>query len=355
MEVRRARVKAVRRLPPPDRTYNLSVEGTRNFFASGVLTHNCDDPHPTQKAESEAQRNEVLRWWWEAIPTRLNEPDRGVKMIIQQRVHRLDLAGSAIDRGWYHVVLPMEFEPDHPHRYTRDPRTQPGELLHPERTGPSALAKLKKALGAYGSAGQLQQRPAPREGGTFKRHWFQIVDAAPAEALVSAVRRWDLAATVPQAGTDPDWTVGVKMGRDAIGRIYILHVERFRASPAQVDQAIKAIAQQDGMGVQIGIPQDPGQAGVAQAQSLTRFLAPFAVTAIRESGDKGTRARGLVSQCEVCNVFLVRGKWNDPFLDELCEFPNAAHDDQVDAAAGAFEMLFGGKTGLLDWMRAQEG
>jgi predicted phage terminase large subunit-like protein len=37
-------------------------------------------------------------------------------------------------------------------------------------------------------------------------------------------------------------------------------------------------------------------------------------------------------------VVLVRGKWNEPFIDELCNFP-AGHDDQVDAASGAFEEL----------------
>jgi len=342
-----------------NKTYFETTAGGHRFCCtpgSNVTGHGgdfvlCDDPHPAQRAESEAERNAVLSWWWEAIPTRLNEQDRGVKMIIQQRVHRLDLAGSAIDRGYYHVVLPMEFEPDHPHRFGGDRRTEKGELLHPDRVGPSGLAKLKRALREYGTAGQLQQRPVPREGGLFKRGWLPVVDAVPAECWQGGVRRWDLAATVPEPGKDPDWTAGVRMAKDGIGRTYILHCERFRASPAQVDQAIKAIASQDGMGVQIGIPQDPGQAGVAQAQALARFLAPYAVTALRESGKKEDRARGFAAQCEMGNVFLLRGKWNEAFIEELCEFPNGAHDDQLDAATGAFDMLHSGSTGLLDYYR----
>jgi predicted phage terminase large subunit-like protein len=33
------------------------------------------------------------------------------------------------------------------------------------------------------------------------------------------------------------------------------------------------------------------------------------------------------------------GWWNRAFIDELCAFPNGAHDDQVDAASAAFRSL----------------
>ena len=55
-----------------------------------------------------------------------------------------------------------------------DPRTQPGELLWPERFGPKEIADLKISLGSYAAAGQLQQRPSPAGGGIFKRHWFKF-------------------------------------------------------------------------------------------------------------------------------------------------------------------------------------
>jgi predicted phage terminase large subunit-like protein len=310
-----------------------------------------DDPHPAHKAESEAQRREVLQWWWEAIPTRLNEPDRGAKLVIQQRVHRSDLAGTCLERGYESLVLPMEFEPDHPQRHPRDQRKVKGDLLHPERTNQAALAKLKAALGPYGTAGQLQQRPVPREGGLFRRSWFKVVDAAPAECYHRAVRKWDLAATVPTAGKDPDWTAGAKVALDDMGRIFILDIQRFRLSPAEVDMAIKAVAGQDGSGTRIGIPQDPGQAGVAQAQALSRFLQPYMIEAIRETGSKEDRARGFASQAQMGNVHLVRGKWVEPFLDEITDFPNGAHDDQIDAAVGGWSMLHTGDTGIIDYYR----
>jgi phage terminase large subunit-like protein len=38
-------------------------------------------------------------------------------------------------------------------------------------------------------------------------------------------------------------------------------------------------------------------------------------------------------------VKLLRGPWNEAFLDEVCAFPNGMFDDQVDAFADALNEL----------------
>ena len=58
-----------------------------------------------------------------------------------------------------------------------------------------------------------------------------------------------------------------------------------------------------------------------------------------EQGSKERSADPFASQCENGMVRLVEGQWNGAFIDELCAFPNAAHDDQVDAASAAFRAL----------------
>ena len=45
----------------------------------------------------------------------------------------------------------------------------------------------------------------------------------------------------------------------------------------------------------------------------------------------------FAAQCEVGNVRLLAGRWNEAFLDEMCMFPNGAKDDQVDSASGSFD------------------
>lgn len=326
--------------------FSTSVGGLLTGYGSDIFL--CDDPHNVVDSESENTRTSTVTWWREAVPTRLNDPKTGRKLVIQQRVHEKDVAGWCIKEGYSHLVLPAEFEHNHPHRSPLDPRKEDGELLWPARFGRPEIDKLKRSLGSYAVAGQFQQRPAPRDGGMFKRTWFPIVAAAPARAR--RVRYWDLAATSSAQSDDPDWTVGLKMARDDAGIFYIEDVRRLRETSWKVEQAIQNTASADGKSVPIGTAQDPGAAGKAQAAYLVRQLAGYVVKTEPETGSKETRAAPLAAQAEAGNVMLVKAGWNDDFIDELCSFPNAAHDDQVDAAAGAFRRLLdGGTTGLLDY------
>ena len=40
----------------------------------------------------------------------------------------------------------------------------------------------------------------------------------------------------------------------------------------------------------------------------------------------------------------VEGAWNHAFVEELCAFPNGAHDDQVDAVSAAFRAVIRRRT-----------
>ena len=77
------------------------------------------------------------------------------------------------------------------------------------------------------------------------------------------VRYWDLAATEKTARNDPDWTVGIKLGRDRNGGYWLLDVLRERANPGDVEGLLFNTATQDGTRVRIGFRKDPGQAGKA--------------------------------------------------------------------------------------------
>ena len=178
----------------------------------------------------------------------------------------------------------------------------------------------------------------------FRREWFAVVDAVPAGGRV--VRAYDLAATEAKAlGDDPDWTASVRVRRvpDAAdaraGVFYVERAGRLRGTPAAVEHLILTTASQDGTGVAIRLPQDPGQAGKAQAATYVRKLAGYDVKAAPVTGDKVSRAGPASAQAEAGNIRLLRGDWNDDFLDELEAFPAGRHDDWVDALADAINEL----------------
>ncbi|WP_227711821.1 phage terminase large subunit [Sneathiella sp. P13V-1] len=182
-------------------------------------------------------------------------------------------------------------------------------------------------------------RIRPEGGEFFRREWFSRAPALTAD--LREVRGWDLAATSENesGGGRADWTAGVKIGKDSSGRYYILDVKRMRGSPGQIEDLIKRTAKEDGKAVAIVLPQDPGQAGKSQSQSLIRMLAGYRVKALPVSGSKMARARAFSAQVEAGNVGLVSDDWNELFLRELEAFPGGRHDDQVDAAVDAFNFF----------------
>src|SRR6201993_150931 len=177
----------------------------------------------------------------------------------------------------------------------------------------------------------------PAAGLYFKREWCTVVDQAPAD--LDIVRYWDLAATEKTEFNDPDWTVGIKLGRDRNGGFWVLDMVRARANPGDVEKLLLTTATQDVKKVRIGFGQDPGQAGKSQALYLGRALSGFTVTPAPESGDKLTRFGPFSSQCRAGNVKILRGAWNEELFRVLEGFPDLAHDDEVDTCSGALEML----------------
>lgn len=341
------------------RSGEMAFANTKTGFRQGVpfsrLTGGrgdrviIDDPHSVDGAESEAERLSTVRTFRESVPTRLNDPQRSAIIVIMQRLHEEDVSGQIIKLGlgYEHLMLPMEYEPERQCRTSIgfvDPRTEDGELLFPERFPREVVERDKVPLGSYAVAGQFQQRPAPRSGGMFQRGDFEIVDAVPAGAR--RCRAWDFAASKSKPGKQPDWTVGLKMAY-ADGIFYVEDVRRDRWSPNDVEKNLKNAASQDGLSVTIRMPQDPGAAGKADAATKVKLLAGYSVKVQPVSGDKATRAKPASAQAEAGNVKLVRAPWNTPFLDEVCAFPNAQHDDQVDAFADALNELALGSTYTL--------
>lgn len=330
-----------------EKRYSNTARGERDGRPFPSLTGGrgdrvlIDNPHTTETAESDAERDNAIRIFRESIPQRINDPEKSAIIVIMERMHSKDISAEAIKAGYVHLMIPMEFEPER--RCVTplgdiDPRTHDGELMCPARWPQEVIERDRSTMTAYAWAGQMQQRPAPREGGMFKRHWFDVVRAAPAGCRW--VRGWDLAATKSSTAA---YTAGVLLGRYG-GEYYVADVRRERGSAGDVEKLIRNTAAQDVSrygNVRISIPQDPGQSGKMQAQYLVKQLAGYVVRATPESGSKPDRAEPVSAQAEVGNVHLIEGDWNEAFLDELSNFPNGDYLDQADALSRAFAELVG--------------
>lgn len=324
-------IESIEEIPAPDHVYNLNVDGNHNYFANGILTHNCaDDPNNAKEAESEADRQNVIDWWDGTISTR--GVSRGVsQIVVQQRLHTMDLTGHLMGKGtWDHICLPMRYEADRMKTTSlgfQDPRGKDGELLWPDLFTEEMVSRLEKTMGIHHVAGQLQQRPAPRGGGMFKREWFDVLGYEP--QFVRMVRFFDKAGTLGGKGAR---TAGVLMGRTEKGMFVILDVVKERLGAVEREALIKRMAivdaqRYDGR-VTTYVEQEPGSGGKESAEATVRNLAGFDCRIERVTGAKEVRAEPMAAQASVGNVKLLKGKWNEEFLDEIEVFPVGRLKDQ---------------------------
>lgn len=321
-----------------------SHEGIRASAAFTKLTGQrgsrliLDDPISAYDANSEVELKNAETAFMETLPSRINDEQSAI-VVIMQRLHERDVTGIILDEGlaYVHLCLPMRFEMDrrcHTKIGFVDPRTYEGELLFPEFFPESRVAMLEKSLREFSTAGQLQQRPIPRDGGLFKREWFKEIDVIPNDIVLC--RGYDLAASVKKGA---DFTATAKLGKTPDGKIIICDIQNEHLTAQGVQALSKQNAINDGVGCRISIPKDPGQASFTQVELFSQNLMGYDVRFTPESGDKQSRAMPLSAQAEAGNVYLLKGSWNAEFLDQICNFPNAKFDDQVDACSRAFSEL----------------
>ena len=276
-----------------------------------------DDPHKAGEALSDVMRQNVIDWFGTTMESRKNSPDTPI-IVIMQRLHEQDLTGFLAGGGngedWEVLKIPAMQED--------------GQSFWPQQFPVEMLERIE-ANNPYVYAGQYMQEPSPKEGGDFKPDNIQLVDALPTG--LDFTRGWDFAATVKKHS---DYTATVKIAiKDGI--VYIANAHRFKGAPDEVERSVLQFSHTDS-NTFTSLPKDPGQAGVAQAHSMSKLLQGIRFEFTPESGDKVTRASPLAAQVNAGNVRMLKGDWNDALLNELRMFPMGAHDDLVDAASRAY-------------------
>lgn len=332
--------------------------GVTGYGASLIV---IDDPVKSrEQANSRRFRDKVWDWYNDDLRTRL-EPD-GTIILIQTRWHQDDLAGRLLDQEdgeeWTVVNLPALAEAastndecrsmndesrivepsdrssiiDHHSSFELDWR-RPGEALWPERFDVDALEGIRRRQGDFMFASLYQQRPVPQEGGMFKREWFtHIVERAP-DGL-DWKRGYDLAISLEQTA---DYTATFRVAYDADGYLYIDGGIRRRIGFPEQKRLILDLIRRE-RDTEHGI--EKALHGDALVQDLRREARTrgrrFVAVNVRK--DKHTRALKWQTLAADGRIRLVRGPWNRDFLDEICTFPHARHDDQLDAVSLAVEM-----------------
>ena len=305
-----------------------------------------DDPMKALDQHSDAIRTEANAWWDGTMSTRANNPETAGRVIIMQRLHERDLTGHVLERAregglqWEHLCLPMRYEP---RTYVsglgwRDPRTDEGELLAPERFDEEQTRLLEVTLGEAGAASQLQQRPAPAGGAIMKRAWWDGVNRWAPTDNGKVVGRWLSFDTALKDAEQHDYTA---WGVWELYADYRLRLRDLGADKLQFPQVASTIEAQAKRwmadGLLMGIVVEDKGSGTSAIQTLRQSAPPeiaAKLIAFAPVGSKEARARQASLWCERGMVLLPMPgddvPWLLAFEDVLFKFPAVEHDDVVD-------------------------
>lgn len=208
----------------------------------------------------------------------------------------------------------------------------------------------------------------------FKRDEFKLSHEPPSR-IVRQIRFWDKAASIPTPKhPDPDWTRGVRVALCADGELWIDDMVSARIRAVEGLKLMQRTAQSDGVLVEVGFWQDTAGAGKTDADVTSDALAGFALQVVTSfsadttgvhatsgsSRAKRAFAKTWAPMVERGRVYVRRAEWTHDLLGECDGFPDAKHDDIVDAISGAAQVLIpaggAGFWGLLkDAADAMEG
>jgi predicted phage terminase large subunit-like protein len=310
-----------------------SVGGTVTGAGASIII--VDDPTSPKEAASNTERNRANEWYSSTLYSRLDNPRTGVRIIIMQRLHEDDLSGYLLRENpdnYKHICIPAELtgnlSPSGLKKFYK------GDLFWNTRFSREILEDYKYQLGSYEYAGQLQQEPAPADGGIIKKEWFNILPKVPENARLE----WNFVvdpAYTSKEGNDPSALLcfAHKDGEYIIKKVE----EKYLEFPELIKYIVK-FASENGYSKRSRIYVEPKASGKSIVQTLRRNTRLNVLEAKPPSKDKVARILDVTPIIESRRVSLVNGKWVDLFVNQCSQFPNARHDDMVDCLQMALDL-----------------
>ncbi len=311
---------------------SVSVGGAAIGEGGDVLI--IDDPLNPLQASHRHQREAVNEWFDHTWATRLDDKRSGVMILVMQRLHTDDLSGYLLNKGgWEHLCLPA-IAPQKTMIHIRDFRyeREAGEALHAARESHEVLERLKGDLGSANFSAQYQQQPVNQAGSVIRPHWFSRVDIGEAVAGAAYVQSWD---TGIKAGASHDASAcATFMMRDGIHVLVDMVVVR-----QEYPELRRTIIQHAAKFAPEAILMEDKGSGQSLLQDL-RKETQLPVIACVPLVDKLTRLLRATPLMEAGKMALPNhASWLAAFEQEFFQFPDGAHDDQVDAISQYFNWI----------------
>lgn len=327
--------------------YRKSVGTGGQITGSGSDIIISDDAQNPSQAASEVERRNTKSFYDTTLYSRLNQPELGVRINIQQRLHEEDLTGHLIGKAkdkHEHICIPVKINlNDLKEEKFLSPKSlvkyysKTGHFWE-DRFSDKVIDDYTVTLGEMAVAGQLYQRPAPMEGNMVKREWFDIVDPLTIERdlrLNPMCFFIDTAESEKQKESG-DYTAIVTAFKKN-NCVYICNVARLKKPFYELVDHIPTYVKDNMYSEHSMIyiePKSSGKSVVSQLRATTQLNVIELRMPTNDQGrqnDKITRMSMITPPCNSRRVKFLQGLYLHDFMDNLLVFPNGKHDDDVDA------------------------
>jgi predicted phage terminase large subunit-like protein len=320
-----------------------------------------DDPFKdSEQADSLYFRDRVWNWWQSTGSTRL-APGAPV-IVILTRWHEDDLAGrlvAAEDGKQWRVINIPALADQKPEQADPLGRTVGEWLQSARRRTVAEWEAIRVRVGSRVFNALYQGRPSPETGDVWKRGWWRRYstplwkDAGDGksyrlietdEALISC----DFTFKNTKASDFVVMSVWARKDAD----VFLVDQIRKRMSFTESVTALSNLVKK-WPDATVKLVEDKAN-GTAVMDTLKSKIP--GIIPVEPRGSKYARASAVAPFIEAGNVHLPATDIAlfevEDFIEEAAGFPNAAHDDQVDAASQAFDRLFIDGTGATAWAKA---
>lgn len=297
-----------------------------------------DDPIKDRvEANSPTYRQRLWEWYLNVLETRLHNNSK--VLMILTRWHEDDLAGRLLEREpekWDVIKLPAlrEKEVTHP----KDKRKL-GEALWEARHSKEKLMRMR-GLDEKTFISLYQQRPAPEEGNKVKSRWFEYCHAKEVpENLKKDL--WIDGAYTKKTENDPTGLMVTAFDKNT-STLYVWNAHDDYLEMPDLLDLVPEHSKLHHLNGKSLVFIEPKASGKSLKQMLKKITKLNVVEIDNHLVNEGKEARIQVASPKVRagRVVLVKGTWNDRFVNQICTFPNATNDEYVDLLGYACHHYF---------------
>ena len=310
--------------------YATSTGATITGFHAHVIIN--DDPQNPKQAESDQMRIQANEHTKTLSSRKVDKANTPV-VTIMQRLHEEDVTGYLLKKkgeNIRHICLPAEDSNDVKPADLRE-RYVDG-LLDPVRLPRTVLDEAKTDLGSRVYAGQYGQSPVAAGGNIIKEAWFKHISQAEFRALrFHEPMHFFLDSAYDEqkakSDNDPSGIIATcKIGNN----VYITNAKKvWKDFPDLITFLPEFLYANDYTG-ESSLRIEPKANGKSIVQVLEKETSLNVTETPTPKDSKSVRLHAVSPKIECGRCWLVEGDWNEEFIDEVCGFPNKAHDEYVD-------------------------